>query len=259
MNTEVAQRLVGSRYPLWALCLVIVLAVHGALVAAALLHRVEPAPSLPPASVMMLELAATPQAPSATPAPQAPQVEKAAQLQPDPEPIPVPETKPVEKPAIVLPKKPKPRPKRRTEPVQRREQSPQPDARSQRDAAPPASAAQNSNVAAAPAEGAPGASHSQHVSNSWVARLTAHLSRYKRYPNDAPRHVNTARTTVYCEMDASGNVISARIQNSSGYPAFDNETLRMLERASPLPAPPKENLRNGKFSLSIPIRYDRPR
>lgn len=72
----------------------------------------------------------------------------------------------------------------------------------------------------------------------WQARLMAHLERRKRYPVGARSRREQGVAYVRFAIDDAGNVLSAVLARSSGFPELDNEVLALVRRASPLPAPP---------------------
>jgi protein TonB len=72
----------------------------------------------------------------------------------------------------------------------------------------------------------------------WQSRLMAHLERRKRYPADARARREEGTAYVRFRIDDSGNVLSVALSRSSGSSALDQEVLAMVQRASPVPAPP---------------------
>ena len=56
------------------------------------------------------------------------------------------------------------------------------------------------------------------------------------------------------KIDGSGNVLSAKVRDSSGHDALDNQALEMVKKASPFPAPP-EALRSRTFNISVPVSF----
>ena len=72
----------------------------------------------------------------------------------------------------------------------------------------------------------------------WQSRLMAHLERRKRYPADARARREEGTAYVRFRIDDSGNVLSVSLSRSSGSSALDQEVLAMVQRASPVPAPP---------------------
>ncbi|PZQ46836.1 MAG: energy transducer TonB [Rhodovulum sulfidophilum] len=86
----------------------------------------------------------------------------------------------------------------------------------------------------------------------WQARLMAHLERRKRYPAAARRRGDEGVATVRFSIDASGNVQSVRLLRSSGIPELDQEVVAMVQRASPVPAPPP----GTKLDIAVPVRFN---
>jgi protein TonB len=78
------------------------------------------------------------------------------------------------------------------------------------------------------------------------------LARYKSYPaqaNSAEGVVSLAFT-----VDRKGNVVSSRIEKTSGSTVLDAEALALLARAAPLPAPPPE-VADADLTFVLPIRF----
>ena len=55
-------------------------------------------------------------------------------------------------------------------------------------------------------------------------------------------------------VDRKGNVVSSRVEKSSGSSALDDEALAMIKRAAPLPALPPE-VADADLTLVLPIRF----
>ncbi|RCS23755.1 energy transducer TonB [Phyllobacterium salinisoli] len=180
------------------------------------------------------------------------EVEKPEEPVPDVVEAPKPEVVvPKQKPKVVEKPKPKPKPKQekpkvveKAEPKKlqkpkptKQAAAPQVDAKN----GPKVAASRNSDTA-----GSPGVN-----SNRWQAKVQAHLNRQKRYlERRMPGVAGTVRLTF--SIDASGNVLSAR--GSSGNPALDQLAAEMVQRASPVPAPPPA-IAKTRMSLTIPIRF----
>jgi periplasmic protein TonB len=183
----------------------------------------EPPPPEPP----------PPEPPPPEPIPEPPPPEPSP---PEPEPEPPP---PVENVAVPLPPPPPVKPK----PI---EKKPPPKV-----VKPPPPAA----VPTAPAPiSAPPAPPAPHVLPSWQAQVMAHLERRKRYPRAAQfrREEGTAR--VRFVIDRAGVVLSFRLEGSSGSAELDQETLSLIERASPLPPPPAEIARD-RMEMVAPVKF----
>lgn len=92
---------------------------------------------------------------------------------------------------------------------------------------------------------------------SYQALLMAHLTKFKKYPQEAIMQKQEGVVRIRVSIDESGNVLSKGLKKSCPYAALNNEVLSLFKRASPLPKPPKEMLKNGdKISFIMPIDYN---
>ena len=87
---------------------------------------------------------------------------------------------------------------------------------------------------------------------TWQKELLAHLGKYKRYPTD--RSQKSSEILVTLSLDRSGRVLAVNVARSSGDEAFDHAALSMVERASPVPAPPPLVADEG-LSFSLPVIF----
>ncbi|EGJ3618329.1 energy transducer TonB, partial [Campylobacter jejuni] len=91
---------------------------------------------------------------------------------------------------------------------------------------------------------------------SYQALLMAHLTKFKKYPQEAIMQKQEGVVRIRVSIDESGNVLSKELKKSCPYAALNDEVLSLFKRASPLPKPPKEMLKNGnKISFVMPIDY----
>jgi protein TonB len=88
----------------------------------------------------------------------------------------------------------------------------------------------------------------------WSARLRAHLERHKRFPADADPQRDRGLARVSFVVDLQGRVLSQRLSGSSGSAALDREAVSLLQRAQPLPPPPREMGRNS-VAVTVPINF----
>ncbi|EPS02823.1 TonB-dependent colicin receptor protein, putative [Campylobacter jejuni subsp. jejuni HN-CJD07035] len=92
---------------------------------------------------------------------------------------------------------------------------------------------------------------------SYQALLMAHLTKFKKYPQEAIMQKQEGVVRILVSIDESGNVLSKELKKSCPYAALNDEALSLFKRASPLPKPPKEMLKNGdKISFVMPIDYN---
>jgi len=89
----------------------------------------------------------------------------------------------------------------------------------------------------------------------WQTALAAHIERFKRYPAKARSSGEQGIATVAFTIDRQGRLLTSRIVQSSGSPMLDQETLAMLARAQPMPAPPSD-IPDNKLSFVVPVRFN---
>jgi len=237
----------------WVLSLALVLLVHIGAGLYLLSHQMplDVAAGKPPDAVMIdlapLPIPAPPApapsipVPEPQPRPQPQPVVEAAPPPPQPD-IPLPEIppSPAPKPAVVLSKPPpKARPKPVEHPPQAEPERPPPAASA---AAPPVP------VVAPPAVNA-GAARA-----SWQAQLVSWLARYKRYPRLAQEQHQEGVVYLRFTMDRGGRVLTAQIDNGSGFPLLDEEVSALIRRAQPLPALPPE-ISDAQITLTLPVEF----
>ena len=160
------------------------------------------------------------------------------------------------KPEVVLPKRAlvdeaKPKEERQAEEVPA-PQSERQAAAASLATAPPRNDAKPAPVAAAPSPGL--AAAAARAKASWEKALASHLNRYKRYPRTARRRRIEGDVRVRFAVDRTGQISAAAVVASSGFAALDEEALAVLQRASPLPAPPAQ-VSGATFDLVLPIQF----
>jgi len=84
--------------------------------------------------------------------------------------------------------------------------------------------------------------------------LSAWLERHKQYPFPAQRRRQEGTVFLRFVVDRLGNVLSYKIERSSGYNLLDHEIEKMIQRAAPLPAMPDE-LVQSRLELVVPISF----
>jgi protein TonB len=94
------------------------------------------------------------------------------------------------------------------------------------------------------------------IKASYEASLVAWLQRYKRYPTIAKRKGQEDIVELEITIDTAGNVLSQKLITASSYKSLNKATMKMVNRASPLPAVPEE-IQNNKtrFTFIIPLVF----
>ncbi|MTW17564.1 TonB family protein [Rhodoplanes serenus] len=81
--------------------------------------------------------------------------------------------------------------------------------------------------------------------------VAAHLARHKQFPSDARAAGLQGSTTVTFTIDGGGRVTAVRLGRASGIASLDQESVAMVRRASPFPAPP-----DGRaMSFTVPVGF----
>lgn len=262
----------------WIASFAVVLVLHCSLALSALGWR-QPEPQGAPPAAMLIDMVALPAAPLVTPAETPPAQEAREEIPPPsppptPEPTPEAETDPHPEPvpellAEPLPDPlPSPLPEPFPEPLPapaREPQEPPPKPLAERtvepetpqapaaDAAAPQAAPLQAPLATAPLPGVAAHLPSDAVP-AWHALLLGHLQQHKRYPKQARWRREEGVVYLHFTMDRAGKVLEYRLETSSGSAALDEETLKLLERAQPLPSPPAE-LAGETLELVVPVQF----
>lgn len=250
----------------WIVAFIIVLVLHIGFATLLLANWHPNEPQEIPATVM-IELAPIPESPTNNPSetPEAVTQEASNPTPVEPEPEPIKEPEPLPEPPIETPKpkvviqKPKPIKKEIKKsikkPIEKPIEKPKEitnDTKPKADVTSKASVASNnlSNRTAAPMTTASNKPSAAQI--NWQARLMSRLLRYKRYPNQARFRRQEGNVSIDVTLNSQGKVLAKKIIKSAGHTLLDQEVLKLVERAQPLPAPPSEVL-NGKTSITITI------
>lgn len=90
------------------------------------------------------------------------------------------------------------------------------------------------------------------TAEAWRKEIAVRLSGGKRFPIAALGQTGTA--IVEFVLDRNGKVVSSWLRESSGVPAIDEESLALIKRVQPFPAPPPDLDESG-LRLSVPMVY----
>ena len=181
-------------------------------------------------------------------------VEEVAEAQAVPVPPP-PRRRPTPPPAPVA--EPSPAPEPTAEPVQ--QVASVPDASEEPVAGVEAPTSEVAGIANAPAsaisesaeEATGGVSG---AAMDYMSALQAWLERHKEYPRRARLRRQEGTALLYFVIDRSGQVLEARLQQTSGHDLLDRAVMAMIERAQPLPSMPDE-MRDARLELVVPIEF----
>lgn len=225
---------------LWATAFGAVVALHAVplVILACWLGPMNPLTATEPAAAVMIDMAP---APSAAPdAPTRNSIEPRRQpvlAAPLPSPLHLPKSPLVSKTDVALPAVD-------TRPADANVSAPQ-------TTAPPAAVAPPAPVAA------PSRSVSEANSNAaptWQALVLGRLEQLKRYPALAQMQGQHGVVYLRFTMNRNGDVLSAKIEKSSGSDLLDEETLALIHRAQPLPRPPPQVV-GDPLELVVPVQF----
>jgi len=181
--------------------------------------------------------------------------------QPEKTPEPKPEPKP--KPT------PKPEPKTEPKPLPLAKPAPQPEPLNQVEALesvqeavtpPPATPAGNNGQRGDQKTGTTGSGNNTSggglpgETEDYAATLLAWLEKHREYPRRARMRRQEGTVLLSFVIDRNGRVLEHRIEKSSGFSILDDEVLKMLERAQPLPGMPKHFDRD-QLALVVPVQF----
>jgi TonB family protein len=111
----------------------------------------------------------------------------------------------------------------------------------------------STSIAAAPAAAPASTQQASGGSNSWEGKILARLERFRRYPTASRIRGDEGVAYLRIKMNREGQVLTAKIERSSGVPALDRAALEALERAAPLPRIPPE--RPDEAELLVPFEF----
>ena len=89
---------------------------------------------------------------------------------------------------------------------------------------------------------------------SYSTTVTKAISKQKRYPRIAQMRGWQGEIIAILEIDGQGNLITSKIEKTSGFKILDKEVIAMIKRATPLPAPPME-LKSKILKINVPISF----
>lgn len=88
----------------------------------------------------------------------------------------------------------------------------------------------------------------------YVGLLRQQLERNKVYPRNAQQRRQQGSAMLRIAIDRGGQVLSFKIEQSSGYELLDREVVAMVQRASPLPPIPA-GLNIDRLEVVVPVEF----
>lgn len=93
------------------------------------------------------------------------------------------------------------------------------------------------------------------VEDNYKSLLISWIRRFKQYPSYMRKNGVEGTSVLRFTVNQYGEITNANISKSSGYSALDRATLRMLQRALPLPAAP-EGFSRTNLTVTVPVEYN---
>ena len=90
---------------------------------------------------------------------------------------------------------------------------------------------------------------------SYQGLLAAHINRFKQYPSLALARGQEGIIIVSIQIDENGFVLSKAIKQKCAFDSLNSEVLALIDRANPLPKPPKQMLKGNTLTFSLPLAY----
>jgi protein TonB len=88
----------------------------------------------------------------------------------------------------------------------------------------------------------------------WEAAMSEKLERFKRYPEDSRERHEQDTVSLRITVSRSGRVLRVAVLHSRGFTLLDQEALRMVQQAAPLPPLPEE-LSGDRINVIVPVEF----
>ncbi|MSN96853.1 energy transducer TonB [Campylobacter sp. FMV-PI01] len=91
---------------------------------------------------------------------------------------------------------------------------------------------------------------------SYQSLVFSHLNKFKNYPKNSILNKEEGMVIIRVKLDKDGNVLLADIKKSCNFESLNNAATQLFKKASPLPKPPENLIKNGVLVFSMPVEYD---
>ncbi|MEC7815543.1 MAG: TonB family protein [Pseudomonadota bacterium] len=190
-----------------------------------------------------------------------PESEPESEPEPAPQPVAAPEPQPEPEPELPPEPEPEPEPEPLPEPEPEPESEPEPVTepvappvdRPAQQISEPESGEEADDQDSQSAVALQNAGSSADL-DSYLSKLSRHLSRYYEYPRRARRLGQEGTPVIVFEFARDGSLIDHSLRDSSGHQLLDDAALAMLADAAPLPEVPND-MRGQTFTYALPVRF----
>lgn len=82
------------------------------------------------------------------------------------------------------------------------------------------------------------------------------LNKYKKYPKKALMLHKSGKVKINAKLDENGKLIAFKIVQKDRFESFNKEVIKLFQKITTFPKPPKDILENGIFSFSMFIVFN---
>lgn len=90
--------------------------------------------------------------------------------------------------------------------------------------------------------------------SSWQHEVSEAIAKKQSYPRAALRKELEGKATVEINVDREGNIVAHTLKSSTGSDILDREIPKLLNRVSPLPAPPA-GASDSQLTMTVPLAW----
>lgn len=90
--------------------------------------------------------------------------------------------------------------------------------------------------------------------SGWQKDVGQAIAKKQSYPREALRKSIEGQLKVEIDVDLQGNIVAHNVVTSSGHEVLDREVPKLMDRVSPLPAPPA-GVEDSQLKLVVPLAW----
>ncbi len=90
--------------------------------------------------------------------------------------------------------------------------------------------------------------------SGWQKDVGKAIAKKQSYPRAALRKELQGQARVEINIDRQGNIVAHNLQSSTGHEILDREIPKLMERVSPLPAPPS-GAEDSQLTMVVPLAW----
>ncbi len=90
--------------------------------------------------------------------------------------------------------------------------------------------------------------------DDWQKNVSSAIAKKQSYPREALRKSIEGQLKVEIDVDRQGNIVAHNVVTSSRHEVLDREVPKLMDRVSPLPAPPA-GVEDNQLKLVVPLAW----